>query len=49
MVLSRSLAGHPAALCNVLRRVAIEAGDATLALFEEAGFHGADMKADALR
>jgi 3'(2'), 5'-bisphosphate nucleotidase len=46
MALSRSLAGHPAALCNVLRRVAIEAGDATLAYFDEAGFAGADTKAN---
>jgi 3'(2'), 5'-bisphosphate nucleotidase len=46
MAFGRSLADHPAALCNMLRRVALEAGDATLAYFEEAGFTGAQDKPD---
>jgi 3'(2'), 5'-bisphosphate nucleotidase len=46
MALSRSLADHPAALCNVLRRVALEAGDATLEFFDESGFVDARAKQD---
>lgn len=37
---------HPKALCNQVRRVALAAGEITLHYFEEAGFEGADAKAD---
>ena len=40
------LLSHPGALCNMLKRIAREAGDLTLDYFEEAGFAGADAKAD---
>jgi 3'(2'), 5'-bisphosphate nucleotidase len=35
-----------AALCNMVRRLAIEAGDITLQYFDEAGFHGTEHKQD---
>ncbi len=34
------------ALCNQVRRIAIEAGDVTLNHFDDAGYQGADAKAD---
>lgn len=37
---------HLPALCNQVRRVAIEAGELTLDYFDESGFQGADAKAD---
>jgi len=37
---------HPKALCNQIRRVALEAGELTLDYFDETGFDGADAKAD---
>jgi len=37
---------HLPALCNQIRRVAIEAGELTLDYFDEGGFEGADAKAD---
>lgn len=40
------LLNHPAALCNIVRRIAIEAGDITLDYFDEAGFKDTSAKAD---
>ena len=37
---------HLPALCNQIRRVAVEAGDLTLNYFDESGYQGADVKAD---
>lgn len=37
---------HLPALCNQVRRVAIEAGELTLNHFDESGYQGADIKAD---
>lgn len=37
---------HPAALCNMARRIAVEAGHLTLEHFDESGFSGADTKGD---
>ena len=37
---------HLPALCNQIRRIAIEAGDLTLEYFDESGYEGADAKAD---
>lgn len=37
---------HLPALCNQIRRVAIEAGSITLNHFDESGYKGADVKAD---
>ncbi len=37
---------HRKALCNQIRRVALEAGEIALKYFDEAGFVGADAKAD---
>lgn len=37
---------HPAALANVLRRIAVTAGDLTLDYFDEAGFTDVDTKSD---
>lgn len=34
------------ALCNIVKRLAREAGDITLDYFEDSGYHGADIKAD---
>lgn len=34
------------ALCNQIRRLAIEAGEVTLEFFDEAGYQGADVKGD---
>jgi 3'(2'), 5'-bisphosphate nucleotidase len=40
------LLDNPLALCNIMRRIALEAGEITLKYFDEAGYHGADEKAD---
>lgn len=40
------LLAHPGALCNMIRRVAMEAGSLTLQWFDEAGYQGADLKGD---
>jgi len=40
------LLAHPAALCNAVRRIALEAGALTLEYFDDAGFHGAAEKGD---
>lgn len=37
---------HLPALCNQVRRVAVAAGDITLNYFDDAGYQGADAKAD---
>lgn len=37
---------HKAALCNIIRRIALEAGDKTLEYFDEAGFADATRKED---
>lgn len=37
---------HPAALCNTVRRIAIEAGEITLKHFDDAGFTEVDAKSD---
>lgn len=37
---------HPEALCNMVRRVALEAGAVTLDYFDDAGYQGADVKGD---
>lgn len=44
--MSQKLLEHPAALCNILKRIAIEAGELTLEYFDETGYHGADAKGD---
>ena len=44
--MSSKLLGHRAALCNIVRRIAIEAGELTLDYFDEAGFDGAMIKSD---
>ncbi len=44
--MSSKLLEHRAALCNVVRRIATEAGELTLDYFDEAGFEGADIKSD---
>ena len=44
--LSESLIAHPAALCNQVRRIAIEAGRITLDYFDESGFDGVQSKGD---
>lgn len=43
---SSQLLEHPKALCNIVRRIAIEAGELTLSYFDESGYSGADAKAD---
>lgn len=37
---------HPEALCNMVRRLAVEAGNITLEHFDDAGYQGADVKGD---
>jgi len=37
---------YPQALCNQIRRVALEAGELTLNYFDDAGYQGADVKGD---
>lgn len=44
--MSSKLLLHRAALCNTVRRIALEAGEITLEYFDEAGYDGADAKAD---
>ncbi len=44
--MSERLLAHPAALCNMLKRIAREAGEVTLDYFEEVGFTGSTEKAD---
>lgn len=44
--MSEKLLEHPQALCNQVRRIALEAGDVTLEYFDDAGYQGADAKAD---
>ena len=44
--MSEKLLNHPKALCNMVRRIALEAGDLTLDYFEDSGYHGADEKGD---
>jgi 3'(2'), 5'-bisphosphate nucleotidase len=44
--MSSKLLEHPGALCNIVRRVAIEAGGITLEYFDESGFGEVDLKAD---
>lgn len=44
--MNEKLLAHPRALMNMVRRVALEAGAATLEHFDEAGYAGADAKAD---
>lgn len=44
--MSSKLLLHRAALCNTVRRIALEAGEVTLDYFDEAGYEGADTKAD---
>ncbi len=44
--MSEKLLEHPQAICNQVRRIALEAGDITLEYFDESGFDGADAKAD---
>lgn len=43
---SSKILQHLPALCNQIRRVAIEAGELTLDYFDESGYQGADAKAD---
>ena len=43
---SDKLLSHPEALMNILRRIALQAGELTLKYFDEGGYHGADAKAD---
>lgn len=43
---SDKLLHHPEALCNRVRRIALEAGALTLEHFDESGYKGADAKAD---
>lgn len=40
------LIDHPEALCNMIRRLAVEAGNVTLEHFDDAGYTGADVKGD---
>ena len=44
--MSNRLLEHPAALCNMVRRIAREAGEITLRHFDDAGYEGADTKGD---
>lgn len=44
--MSDKLLKSPEALMNIVRRIAIGAGDITLKYFDEGGYHGADAKAD---
>ncbi len=43
---SPKLLSHPAALCNIVKRIAVEAGDLTLDYFDEAGVAVAAIKED---
>lgn len=44
--MSSKLLLHRAALCNMVRRIALEAGEITLDYFDETGYEGAEAKAD---
>lgn len=44
--MSVKLLEHPGALCNIVRRIALEAGAMILEYYDEAGFVGAEEKAD---
>ncbi|MCB9988419.1 MAG: 3'(2'),5'-bisphosphate nucleotidase CysQ [Rhodospirillales bacterium] len=44
--MSEKLLAHPTALCNMVRRVAREAGEVTLEYFDESGYQGAEAKGD---
>lgn len=46
MTMEEKLLNNLGALCNMVRRIAVEAGDITLQYFDDAGYHGADAKAD---
>ena len=46
MTSTDKLLAHPQALCNIVRRIAVGAGQATLEYFDEAGFAGHTAKAD---
>lgn len=46
MQADHKLLQHPAALCNIVRRIAIEAGHVILEYYDEAGYQGADAKGD---
>ncbi|PJB69106.1 MAG: 3'(2'),5'-bisphosphate nucleotidase [Alphaproteobacteria bacterium CG_4_9_14_3_um_filter_47_13] len=37
---------HPEALCNMMKRIALEAGEVTLSYFDESGYEGANTKGD---
>ncbi|MEM9469460.1 MAG: 3'(2'),5'-bisphosphate nucleotidase CysQ [Pseudomonadota bacterium] len=43
---SNKILQHLPALCNQVRRVALEAGELTLDYFDESGYQGADIKGD---
>lgn len=44
--MSEKLLEHPKALCNVVKRIALEAGEITLGYFDESGFEGREIKDD---
>ncbi len=44
--LSQKLLNNPGALCNMLKRIAIEAGEITLEYYDDSGYYGADEKGD---
>lgn len=44
--MSEKLLNHLPALCQQVRRIAIEAGEVTLDYFDESGYQGADVKGD---
>lgn len=46
MLPSSKILQHLPALCNQVRRIAVEAGNLTLDHFDESGYQGADTKAD---
>ena len=44
--MSEKLIQHPKALCNIVRRIALEAGEITLRYYDDQGFEGQDIKKD---
>lgn len=44
--MTSKILSHPAALCNQVRRIALEAGAATLEYFDESGYSGVQIKED---
>ena len=44
--MSHKLLENPEALCNIVRRLAVKAGDVTLSYFDMCGYEGADQKDD---